>query len=152
MKKLTALQAAWLLPITYSIHLLEEYFAGIGLPLWLSNLLGTNLSDSDFIIINSVAWVFMVVFATAYNLGHKNNMIMVALGTLVFVNGIVHLLLSVLTLTYSPGTISGVVLYIPLGRIIYKQILPLLSDQEKTLSIVSGVLILVLVSIIASRI
>ena len=79
-------------------------------------------------------------------------MIMVALGTLVFVNGIVHLLLSVLTLTYSPGTISGVVLYIPLGRIIYKQILPLLSDQEKTLSIVSGVLILVLVSIIASRI
>jgi hypothetical protein len=54
----------------------------------------------------------------------KNNTILVALGTLVFVNGMVHLVLSIFTFSYSPGTISSVVLFIPLGIIIFKRILP----------------------------
>jgi hypothetical protein len=77
---------------------------------------------------------------------------LVALGTLVFVNGIVHLLLSVFTFSYSPGTISGVLFFIPLGTVIYKKILPQLQGGEKIAAIAIGILVLVTVSIVAMNI
>ena len=75
--------------------------------------------------------------------------ILVALGTLVFVNGLTHLLLSIFTFSYSPGTITGVVLFIPLGIIIFKKIMPRLSHAEKFNAVAIGIIILITVSTIA---
>lgn len=49
---------AWLLPATYLIHLLEEYFGGEGFPVWLSRFMNANLSAADFLLINGIIHSF----------------------------------------------------------------------------------------------
>ncbi len=149
MKTLSPNQLAWAIPITILIHQLEEYFGQF--PLWYSNLLDAQLSNQDFIVINAVGLLIFLTFALSYII-NENNLILVALGTFVFVNGMIHLLLSFFTLSYSPGTISGVVLFIPLGIIIYKNIMPHLSKSERILAIALGIFALFTVSIIARNI
>ncbi len=38
-------------------------------------------------------------------------------GTVVLINGLVHAIASVVTFSYSPGLVSGLLLFIPLGAI-----------------------------------
>ncbi|HEX9828189.1 MAG TPA: HXXEE domain-containing protein [Flavobacteriaceae bacterium] len=140
---------AGLLPVTIFVHQLEEYFGHF--PLWYSNVLKAQLSNQDFIVINSVGLFIFTVWSLSY-LFSKNNLILVALGTLVFVNGLLHVLLSIFTFSYSPGAISGVVLFIPLGIIIYKNVMPLLSPPKRIIGIAIGVLVLFMVSLIAMNI
>ena len=137
---------AGLLPVALLAHQLEEYFGEF--PRWYSDLLNADLSNQDFLIINGVGLFIISGIALSY-LFNKNNVQLVALGTLILTNGIVHLLISVFTFSYSPGTISGVVLFLPLGIIIFKRILPLLRDGEKILAIMIGVIALFTVSTIA---
>lgn len=139
-------QIAWLLPVTILAHQLEEYFGQF--PQWYSNLLNAQLSNWDFIVINSIGLSIFTVASLSYFF-NKNNFILVALGTLVFVNGWTHLLLSLFTLSYSPGTFTGAVLFIPLGTVIYRKILPKLKSGEKIIAIALGILVLAMVSTIA---
>ena len=142
-------QIAWLIPIVFLAHQLEEYFGQF--PQWYSDLLNAQLSNRDFIVINAIGLFVFTVASLSYFF-NKNNVILVALGTLIYVNGWVHFLASLFTLSYSPATVTGVVLFIPLGTVIYKKILPTLKPGEKVVAIVLGVLVLVLVGTIASNI
>ena len=146
MKAIAPSMMAVLLPATLLTHQLEEYFGEF--PRWYSDLLNANLSNQDFLIINGIGLLIISIVALSY-LFNKNNVLLAALGTLIFTNGIVHLLLSLFTFSYSPGTISGVVLFLPLGIIIFKRILPLLRQGEKILAISIGVIALFTVSVIA---
>ena len=149
MKLLTPNQMAGLLPVTIFIHQLEEFFGQF--PQWYSNLLNAQLSTQDFILINGIGLIVFTVSALFYILT-KNNVLLAILGTFVFVNGVIHLLLSIFTLSYSPGTISGVILFVPLGIIIYKKIFPGLQEKERIIAIVTGTVILFTVSMIAVNI
>ena len=146
MKALSSNQMACLLPVTFLVHQLEEYIGQF--PLWYSKLLNAQLSNQDFILINAIVLFVFTVFALSY-IFYKNNLILAALGTFVFVNGLIHLALSVFTLSYSPGTISGVVLFIPLGLIIFRKIFPELGEGERIMAIAIGIFILFIVSMIA---
>ena len=140
---------AWMIPIVLLIHQMEEYFGEF--PQWYSNVLNVQLSNQDFIVINSIG-LFVITIASFSYYFNKSNFILVALGTLIFVNGWVHVLASLFTLAYSPGAISGLILFIPLGFMIYKQMLPKLKSGEKVMAITIGVLALLIVSTIASNI
>jgi hypothetical protein len=109
------------------------------------------LSNQDFIVINTVGLCIFTVFSLSY-IFNRNNLILVAMGTLVFVNGMIHLVLSIFTFSYSPGTISGVVLFIPLGIIVFKRILPQLGMGERMIAIAIGILVLSTAGIIALNI
>ena len=128
---------------------MEEYFGEF--PQWYSNVLNVQLSKQDFIVINSIG-LFVITIASFSYYFNKSNFILVALGTLIFVNGWVHVLASLFTLAYSPGAISGLILFIPLGFMIYKQMLPKLKSGEKVMAIAIGVLALLIVCTIASNI
>jgi len=149
MKALKPIQIAWLLPVTLLAHQVEEYFGEF--PQWYSDLLNAQLSIRDFLIINGIGLFLITVFALSY-LFNKHNMALVAVGTLVFVNGIVHLLLTIFTFSYSPGTISGIVLFLPLGTIIYRRILPQLPENERIIAISIGIIALFSVSVIAMNV
>ena len=142
-------QMAWLLPVTIFVHQLEEYFGHF--PLWYSNVLNAQLSNQDFVVINSIGLVVFTVWSLSY-LFNKNNLILVALGTLVFVNGLLHFLSSIFTFSYSPGAISSVVLFIPLGIIIFKSIMPKLPQGKRIFAVALGIFILIVVSMIAMNI
>jgi hypothetical protein len=142
----------WFIPLAYLIHLFDEYFSGIGLPDWISAVFKVDLSLNDFILINTIGFAATIFIAVLYSLGKVNNVVIAALGTLFFVNGIIHVVASILTATYSPGTISGVILYIPLGVLIIKEIFPLLLESQRLLSIATGIIIHIIVSVIAFNI
>ncbi len=149
MNKLKPKFIVWLFPFAYLIHLLDEFFFGGGFAMWYSNLLNANLSEYDFLIINSTAFVLVITVSILYSLGKIKNFIPAVLGTLFFMNGLVHLMLSVATWIYSPGTISGIIIYIPLGVIVYKNIFPLLTQDQRTSSIITAIILHILISIIA---
>jgi uncharacterized membrane protein HdeD (DUF308 family) len=140
---------AWLLPITILAHQLEEYFWEF--PLWYSNLMNAQFSDQDFLIINGVGLFIFTVYALSFLL-NKNKIILVALGTLVLVNGIIHLILTIFTWSYSPGTVTGSVLFLPLGLVIFKRISPQLRVNERIMAISIGILVLFAASMIAGNI
>lgn len=50
-----------------------------------------------------VGFSMVLFFALAYHFGQRYNTFLIALGTLFWVNGIIHLLLSIFTMSYCPG-------------------------------------------------
>jgi len=131
MPELKIKHIARLLPLTFFIHPLEELFGGVGLLEWFSTLFRADLSFGDFIIINTIGFFIMIMVAISHTFGKGNTTVNVALSMLLFLNGIIHILINMFTLFYSPGSISGLLLYIPLGIVVYKKIFPQMTYQKK---------------------
>ena len=106
---------AWLFPITYLIHISEEYWGGF--PVWISRFWGVENSKSDFLIWNGAAWLLMSVGVALTIKTKSYRWLLVGFGTVVLINGTVHVVASIVTSSYSPGLISGLLLFIPLGLI-----------------------------------
>lgn len=105
----------WLFPLTYLIHATEEYFGGEGFYRWVARLTGRGMTPEQFISINSFAWVLMVVTILALRKTPSVRWLTISWATVVFINGVAHLLGSLWTNTYSPGAVSGTLLWMPLG-------------------------------------
>jgi hypothetical protein len=106
---------AWLFPISYLVHIAEEYWGGF--PAWIARFWGVESSLSNFLSWNGGALVMMTI-GVALTLKTKSyRWLLVSFGTVVLINGLVHAGASVLTRSYSPGVISGLLLFIPLGAI-----------------------------------
>lgn len=140
------------MPSAYLIHLLEEYFGGVGFPHWFSNLLNISLTPENFILINAFGFSATLIITILYNLDKANDFIIAVLGTLFFVNGIVHLLATLFSATYSPGTITGVIIYIPLGILIFKMIFPRIKKEQRMLCFVTAIVVQIIVALIAYNI
>lgn len=152
MDKINPKHVAWLLPAAYLIHISEEYLSGAGFPVWFSGVFKTDLSNIDFIIINSIGFAGTIISVILYNINKLNNFVIGVLGSLFFVNGIIHFLATLFTASYSPGTLSGVLLYLPLGYLIFKKIFPLIPREQRALSFMAGVIIQVIVALAAMNI
>jgi hypothetical protein len=105
----------WLFVPAYLAHVTEEYFGGF--PEWFAHISGSPLPRADFLLINAVALV--LITASVYVAARRESMGWLAIGiaTILLVNGVGHALGSIVTGTYSPGLITGVVLYFPLGQL-----------------------------------
>jgi len=147
MNKFGAKQIVWIIPVAYLFHLADEYFAGFSD--WFSQLFKVDLSLNNFIIINSIGFTTTVIIAILYSFNKINNFIIATLGTLFFVNGIIHIVATVFTFTYCPGTITGLFFYLPLGYLVYKSIFPLITEWQRNLSIVIGISVQIIVAMVA---
>ncbi len=113
--------SVWLFPLTYFLHLCEEYLGGEGFPAWISRLADVSFTRQEFVILNGVGFVLMTIGAV---LIAQNNWrwLLTAFGGIVWLNGALHLVFSVVTWSYSPGLISGVLCWLPLGALtMYRQ-------------------------------
>lgn len=106
---------AWLFPVAYLIHIAEEYWGGF--PAWIARFWGVESSSSNFLSWNGGAWVMMTVGVGLVLKTKSYRWLLVSFGTVVLVNGLVHAIASVVTFSYSPGLVSGLLLFIPLGAI-----------------------------------
>jgi uncharacterized protein with HXXEE motif len=98
----------WLFPLAYLLHILEEVTGVEGSH-------GINLSLNLFLILSAGAWLLMtcgVVLARRFGFPQFMG---VCLGATVFLNGLVHIVQSVINRGYDAGVISGSVIFIPLG-------------------------------------
>jgi hypothetical protein len=135
------------LPVAYLIHLAEEWFGGFSE--WTRITLGNEVSQGRFILINAIAFLVIAVgIVTAFR--HKPfAWFSISIATLFVLNGILHLLATLMSGVYSPGTISGILAYIPLGIIVFHTMSKSLSKGLVTRSIIIGILLHGLVAVIA---
>lgn len=104
----------WLLVASYAAHLVEEYVGGF--PEWFALIRGSPLPLEAFLAINAVGLAAMAAAARAATRREDLGWLGIGIATIVLLNGVAHLLASLVTATYSPGLLTGLVLYLPLGQ------------------------------------
>ena len=105
----------WLFVAAYAMHLLEESFGGFAE--WMAIAIGRPLPIRDFVLINAAGFGVMIAAAALSTRCAALGWLAIGIATLMFVNGLAHLFASLATGTYSPGLITGTVLYLPLGQL-----------------------------------
>jgi hypothetical protein len=128
----------WLFPLTYGIHLLEEYWVGEGFPAWAQRLWGTSLSTGEFLVWNLFGLTLMCVGALLVTRFTPLRWIEIALSVAVFGNAAGHVLASLMTVTYSPGVITGLLLWMPLVWVRLRDALTACSRTGRRAGILLG--------------
>jgi len=110
---------SWSLAGAASIHIFEEFAFPGGFKAWWCAYkpdIAASVSNRFLVIINSVLIAFSVTVALAMSTPNSNGIAAwLTLAALLFSNAIFHLIGAIQTRRYSPGMISGIVLYIPLA-------------------------------------
>lgn len=111
---MTSSRCYWplLFPLTYLIHILEEYYGGF--PAWASHHL-FNLTTREFLELNTVAWIFMLGLSVLAMRFASMAWLTVSLATATLINSCAHAFMSGITASYSPGLISSLSLWVPLA-------------------------------------
>jgi hypothetical protein len=107
---------AGLFPVTYLLHLLEEYEGGEGFPRWISRVASANFTEQDFLTLNAFGLGLMTVGALLI-VRNAWYWLWLTLGGVVLLNGALHVVFSLWTWSYSPGLFSGLLLWLPLGAL-----------------------------------
>jgi Protein of unknown function with HXXEE motif len=106
---------SWLFPVTYLMHVAEEYFVGGGYSEYLMKLRGVHLSATRFLVSQTIGVVLMIIgLVIARRLGFLKIMLVI-LGAVVLVNGITHTVTSLTYMGYGPGLITSIFVWFPLG-------------------------------------
>ena len=138
---------AWLFPLCYLIHIAEEYWGGF--PLWIARFWGVQSSNSNFLSWNGGAWLMMSIGVLLVLKTKSYRWLLVAFGTVMLINGTVHAIASVLTSSYSPGLISGLLLFIPLGAVALFRARRSVNRQAFRAGVIIGVLMHAVVVLLA---
>lgn len=101
-------------PATYLLHATEEYCCGETFPAWISRLAGVHFTAEGFLWLNGIAMVAMLIAARLAALP-RTRWLLAALATVVVINAMAHLVGSLATWSYSPGVVTGTLLWLPLG-------------------------------------
>ena len=105
----------WLFPLSYLVHITEEYLGDF--PRWISRIWGVETSSANFLSWNGAALALMTVSVLVVLKTRSFRWLIVAFGTSVLINALAHLLGTIVTGSYSPGLVSGLVLFLPLGAV-----------------------------------
>lgn len=110
--------AGWwvaIFPATYCVHLAEEYWGGESFYRWISRVAAVDFTRHDFLVLNAGALAVMSTGAVAASRLQRLQWLVATFGTVVAFNGGLHLVASLATGSYSPGLVSGLVLWLPVG-------------------------------------
>ena len=138
-----------LLPPAYLAHLCEEWWGGPGFSAWTQATLGIGVSPDRFIAINAVALPLFTVCIIIALRNRRFAWFAAAFAALVTVNGLLHLLATAAFAAYSPGVMTGVVLYIPLGGFVLHSMSRSLPPAVFGWAICAGVALHALVAMVA---
>lgn len=129
----------WLFPLTYLLHGLEEYTCGETFPVWISRLARVEFTSHAFLVLNALALAAMVAAVSLAITKPRLRWLLAALGVIVAVNGALHALGSLVTRSYSPGLLTGVLLWLPLGVLTLGECRRSLSVAALRLGILAGI-------------
>jgi hypothetical protein len=137
----------WLFPFSYALHIAEEYWGGFYL--WLSDLSGADLSREDFLLLNGIAFVVMTAGVAIGSMRPGARWLLAGFGTVVLVNSLLHIGGSMLTRSYSPGVVTGTVLWLPLGLYALRRVRREVSAGRFAAGIMLGIALHLLVTALA---
>jgi hypothetical protein len=105
----------WLLPLAYTLHVLEEAYGGYGLIGWMIERGGLHLSLAAFFIVNLVGLAIIAVATWGARMHRAWQWPLASAGAILFMNGVSHVAASIASRHYVSGMFTGIAFYIPLG-------------------------------------
>lgn len=132
---------AWYLPAAYGSHVAEEALGGSGLMEWMAAGGGVRLSLAEFIGLNLVGAGVLCLAAWAARKSKVWRWLLVSGATIIFVNGICHVAVCVMTRSYVPGVWTGLFLYLPVGGFLLYRLRLLISPRLFASAIAIGMAI-----------
>lgn len=127
-----------LFPVTYGMHIAEEYWSGERFYNWISRIAGTRMTENYFLLLNSI-FMLIVVIATSIAIWRRDHRIPLVLASIVSINALLHVFGSVFTYSYSPGVITAVLLWLPLAVCTFNQEHEKTSAVQKIMALAIGV-------------
>ena len=147
------LLAAWLtlFPLTYVAHIAEEYWGGGGYSKYLLTTYSVELSPQRFLRLQALG-VSLMGLGVVMGIALRFPIIMLAmLSTIVLGNALVHTIRSVRGWIYTPGLITAVALWLPLGFISLISLWPFVSSGRLALALGVGVVTNCVVELMTMR-
>jgi len=141
----------WLFPITYLLHLVEEYWGGEGYSAYLLRVRGVQLSPTRFLLVQAIGLTLMIVGIILARRFQFPNLLSVILGAVLLVNGITHTILSLAHSEYVPGLITSILLWIPLGIVTLLRFRRTMRKARYWLCVALGVAISVVIELVTSK-
>jgi Protein of unknown function with HXXEE motif len=124
----------FLFPVSYVVHLAEEWFAAAPIVEWWSAA-GHPLDPTRFVVANAIGLSLMLNGIYLVSHGSRFRWIVPALATAVLLNTAGHLVGSVRIQAYSAGLISAIILWTPLGLLTMLRV----WDQARSRVLIVGV-------------
>ena len=142
---------SWLIPVTYLIHIAEEYWGGEGYPAYIYRLRGVYLPPSRFLVAQAIGFVLVVMAVILARQFNFPTMMLVILYTTVMGNALTHTFGALTTLSYNPGLLSSLLIWLPLAVFVLARFKREVSPQRYWLAIAIGVGINVAIGVITMR-
>ena len=142
----------WLFPITYLLHIAEEYWGGEGYSAYLLSLRGVQLSPTRFLLVQTIGFALMIIGIILARRLQFRNLMSVIIGAVVLANGLTHTILSIAYTEYVPGLITSIVLWIPLGMATLLGLRRMMRDARYWLSVALGVGINGIIELVTSKV
>jgi hypothetical protein len=143
---------SWLFPLSYLIHIAEEYWGGEGYPAYILRLRGVHMSTARFLAAQSVGFFLVTIGVIMARRLKFLPMMLVILGTVVAGNAITHTVTALSILRYGPGLFSSIFIWGPLGVATLIRYKRGIDDQRQYwLAIAIGVGINVVVGVLTMR-
>jgi hypothetical protein len=101
--------------VTYAAHLAEELWAGESFPVWVARITGTPLPVDVFLTLNAIGMTLVVVAAVLGAVSRRLAILAVTLAGIVTLNAAAHTIATIWLGVYSPGLVTGLLLWAPLG-------------------------------------
>jgi len=119
----------WLFPITYVIHVTEEYWAGEGFLHWLTRVARVAIPATEFAVLMAIGLVAMMAGVWLVPKRFQPQLALV-LASFAAINTLVHVAGTLLTGSYSPGLISALTLWVPLAAVAIGRSCPDVSGRQ----------------------
>jgi hypothetical protein len=143
---------SWLFPLSYLIHIAEEYWGGEGYPAYILRLRGVHMSTARFLVAQSVGFILVTIAVVLARRFKFLPMMLVILGAVVAGNALTHTVTALSILKYGPGLFSSIFIWGPLGIATMIRFKRYLDDQRQYgLGIAIGIGINVVVGILTMR-
>jgi hypothetical protein len=143
---------SWLFPLSYLIHIAEEYWGGEGYPAYFFRLRGVHMSTGRFLMAQSVGLILVTVGVILARRLKFLPMMLVILGSIVAGNSVTHIVTALSILEYGPGLVSSIFVWGPLGIATVIRFKRAIDDQRQYwIAIAIGIGVNVVVGILAMR-
>ncbi len=130
---------ALLLPVAVFVHQLEEWFGGF--VAWVDGVVGFSLTAEQFLVVNAIGLLLFIGGTLAAVSSPHAAWVAASIATLLGVNGVAHVVASLVFGSYSPGAVTGLLLFLPLGVAVLRSLRQRLSGAVYVGAILGGALL-----------
>jgi hypothetical protein len=142
---------SWLIPITYLIHIAEEYWGGEGYSAYIYRLRGVEMSPARFLVAQAIGFMLVVVGIILARRFRFPGMMLVILTMTMMGNALTHTYNAIVDESYNPGLLSSLLIWLPVGVFALVRFYRATTKKRYWIAIAIGIGINVVIGVITMR-